>query len=64
MPSAGKRKCPSGKRRFVDQLAAERALARAQMENWRGGKPQRREQRAYFHPTCGYWHLTSQPKED
>ncbi|MCP2339565.1 hypothetical protein [Actinomadura rupiterrae] len=51
-------RCPTGKVRFRDRIAATLALATIQ----RQGRPDRdkTEIRAYRCPTCSGWHLTSQ----
>lgn len=51
--------CPSGKIRYRSELNAERALAKALLDNWSGRRPWRKEQRVYRCPKCTYWHLTS-----
>lgn len=52
----GRTVCPAtGKLRYGDQLAAERAIARAVVS----GDPLRRECRAYFCQGCAAFHLTS-----
>lgn len=51
--------CPTGKRRYRDDLAARIALAGIRHRNH---APHRQEQRAYRCPKCRGWHLTSQPR--
>jgi hypothetical protein len=50
------RRCPSGKWRYRDRIAAQLVLATIDRTD-----PKRREQRTYQCPTCRSWHLTSQP---
>lgn len=54
--------CPSGKRRFRSEHAAQKALAHDQA--WREeGDPRRRKVRYYeCDRGCGGWHLTSKPQ--
>ncbi|MEV4257264.1 hypothetical protein AB0J52_29255 [Spirillospora sp. NPDC049652] len=51
-------RCPTGKVRFRDRIAATLALATIQHQ----GRQDRdkAETRAYRCPTCAGWHLTSQ----
>lgn len=54
-------KCPSGKKRFRDQIAADLALARISQRD-DTSRPAT-ERRAYSCGRCrGGWHLTSQPR--
>ncbi|WP_433337038.1 hypothetical protein [Spirillospora sp. CA-294931] len=56
-PHRPRTRCPSGKVRFKDRIAATLALATIQ----RQGRPDRdkMEARAYRCPDCAGWHLTS-----
>ncbi|QDP83274.1 hypothetical protein FOH10_07390 [Nocardia otitidiscaviarum] len=47
----------TGKIRYFDPETAELALAGIDHRD-----PRRREQRTYHCPSCGGWHLTSQPR--
>jgi hypothetical protein len=49
------RRCPTGKQRFADRVAALLALA----DSFRKAKGRRNEVRAYECGRCGGWHLTS-----
>lgn len=60
--------CPSGKRRFADEVDARKALGRAQTKAYRRAENRygsrrglRVESRAYYHDTCDGWHLTNEP---
>ena len=52
---------PCRKRRLATLKAAEAALLRARIAAELRGDRRRREQRAYYHPPCKAYHLTSQP---
>lgn len=49
--------CPTGKRRYYDELRARIVLARIQRSN----NPNRQEKRTYHCRQCRGWHLTSRP---
>lgn len=49
-----RRPCPSGKRKFYDEVSAV-----GQHKKWDPGTP---PLRAYVCPKCGWWHLTSRPQ--
>ena len=51
---SGRRSC-CGKVRYKDEIGAKLALAKIWSEDTFG----HREQRAYYHPRCKGWHLTS-----
>lgn len=54
------RKCPTGKRRYKDRIAALLAIESAnRRKHERRGK---NERRAYLCQMCRYWHVTSEPK--
>ncbi|MBE1471414.1 tRNA(Ile2) C34 agmatinyltransferase TiaS [Kibdelosporangium phytohabitans] len=52
-------RCPSGKRQFRTEEAADAALTSIWSRPWPGGR--RLETRYYQCPDCAQWHLTSQP---
>ena len=47
------------KKKFRDAIAAKIVLARIQSKD--NPKRETDERRAYYHPQCRAWHLTSQP---
>ncbi|WP_340112642.1 hypothetical protein [Maribellus mangrovi] len=51
-------KCPTGKVKFADQVAAEFYLAKLKKTSCRAVVPQR----AYLCEYCNTWHLTSEPE--
>lgn len=53
-------RCPSGKRKFRTEAAANDALSSIWSRVWPGGR--RLETRYYQCPQCESWHLTSKPQ--
>jgi RNA:NAD 2'-phosphotransferase (TPT1/KptA family)/GNAT superfamily N-acetyltransferase/ADP-ribose pyrophosphatase YjhB (NUDIX family) len=53
-PSSSRLPCPSGKRKFYDEVSAI-----GPHKQWSKGTP---NLRAYKCPICGWWHLTSKPQ--
>jgi hypothetical protein len=51
------RRCPTGKIRYRDQIAAKFALSQAQHKD--GSKRGKIERRDYFCQRCRGWHLTA-----
>lgn len=62
--------CVSGKRSFVDEIDADKALGRARTQRQRFGdaRGSRRglkiENRTYYCRACDGWHLTEMSKRD
>lgn len=54
-------RCPTGKVRYRDEVAAMLALGRASSRS--EVRPNRVEQRQYRCPMCKGWHLTSQKRK-
>lgn len=54
------RKCPTGKRRYKDRIAALLAVESANRRKHE--RREKNEQRAYACPFCHWYHVTSQPK--
>lgn len=54
--------CPSGKRAYPTEAAADQALSAIWSRPWPGGRPL--ERRPYQCPDCGRWHLTKQPPRE
>ena len=48
------------KRKFRDEIAAKLALANVQHRD--SSQRPKCESRAYYHPVCKRWHLTSMPR--
>lgn len=54
--------CPTGKRQFPDELAADEAAATVTRKNLRRPREEGRTAcRSYRCPDCGAWHVTSAP---
>ena len=57
-------RCPSGKKRYPTEQAAQVSLTSAKISRALHGQGNRREQRAYACVTCRGWHLTSEPLDN